>query len=173
MCLQPLQYRQENTYKNIKQQERTNWLVTGLLSTFILSHTRLVCWLASCLPSQQNANAMDENAICCHTETEVADQICYLTLPQNKPNKPVPPLTTKHKTSGRKTTKLPVFFCHGTTQLCSEHQPPPFQKDILTTRPPSQSFGKPNCSRTTEDFSKLLPANKASRPWNSWLDLPS
>ena len=46
-----------------------------------------VCWLVACLTSQQHASVSQgricsDNFTCCHTETEVADQMFYLTRSQ-------------------------------------------------------------------------------------------
>ena len=52
------------------------------------SHARrIVCLLVGCLTSQQQANVSQgricsDNYMCCHTETEVADQTFYLTQSQ-------------------------------------------------------------------------------------------
>ena len=52
--------------------------------------------LADCLTSQQHSSASkgrnwSDNCTCCHTEIEVADQICYLTQPQYTDTKPASP----------------------------------------------------------------------------------
>ena len=57
---------------------------------------RRVCLLVGCLMSQQHASVSqgricEDNFMCCHTETEVADQTFYLTQSQYTDTKPTSP----------------------------------------------------------------------------------
>ena len=59
-------------------------------------HPPGVCWLVSCLTSQQHASVSQgqictDNLTCCHTEIKVADQTFYLTQSQCPDTGPTSP----------------------------------------------------------------------------------
>ena len=64
-------------------------------SRFVSSATHInivvvVCWLHN-VPANANLSAgqvCSDNGTCCHTQTEAADQTCYLTLSQYVDTKP-------------------------------------------------------------------------------------